>query len=296
MKKILVLGGTQFFGKKAVNQLIENGHDVTIATRGNKPHPFGDKVTHILLDARDGSHKGWEEVTQQKWDAVFNNVLYTKEDAALMIDKFIDLTEHFYFTSSMSVYSGDIDGYEESDFDPMNYDFDDDEIDVDYGEGKRQAETVLFTEAPFEVTAFRFPIVLDTDDYTKRLHFYIERGLNGETIYFHNPDVKVNYVKGTTAADSIVWAIENEKSGIYNISSIDAITVETLMQWIEEGIGKDLNVQYQDQFSEPSPFSTPHDQYLVSNKIHNEGFTLPKSKEWMKPLITDIKEQFQEEA
>src|SRR5699024_11983239 len=42
-------------------------------------------------------------------------------------------------------------------------------IEVGYGEGKRQAEQVLFTKAPFEVTAYRFPIVLDLDDYTKRL-------------------------------------------------------------------------------------------------------------------------------
>lgn len=294
MKNILVLGGTQFFGKKAVNQFIENGHKVTIATRGNKPHPFGEKVTHVILDARDEHHKGWGEVTKQKWDAVFNNVLYTKEDAALMIDKFVDLTDHFYFTSSMSVYSGDIDGYEESDFDPLNYDFDDDEIEVDYGEGKRQAETVLFTEAPFKVTAFRFPIVLDTDDYTKRLHFYIEKGLDNETIYFNKPEVKVNYVKGSTAADSIVWAIENEKSGIYNISSIDAVSIETLMKWIEEGIGKPLDVVYTDQIEGPSPFNTPHDQYLISDKIHNEGFSLSKLEDWMKPLIVDIKKQLED--
>ena len=78
MMKILVLGGTRFFGRKAVERLTEKGHEVTIATRGNTEHGFGDRVDHVLLDAQDGNHSGWEEIVNQEWDAVFDNVCYTK--------------------------------------------------------------------------------------------------------------------------------------------------------------------------------------------------------------------------
>lgn len=287
MKNILVLGGTQFFGKKAVEKLLDNGHQVAIATRGNNPHPFGDKVNHIILDARDESHKGWAEVTAQNWDAVFDNVCYTKEDAALLIEKLADHTDHVYFTSSMSVYSGAKDGYTEADFDPTTYQIDP-AIDVDYGEGKRQAEGILFNEAPFRVTAFRFPIVLDLDDYTERLHFYVEKALNHQTIYFQNEAHKVNYVKGTQAANAIVWAIKNEKEGIYNISAKDAVPIKTLMRWIEEGVGHPIDVEYTGEKVMNSPFSVAHDQYLISDKIENEGFELLHLENWMKPLIKDI--------
>lgn len=284
MKNILVLGGTRFFGLKAVRLMIEKGYRVTIATRGNQTHPFGDEVNHLVLDARDGNHEGWEAVLKEKWDAVFNNVLFTKEDAQLMIDKFSGEIENFYFTSSMAVYSGDKDGYVEEDFNPVAHEIDE-SIEVTYGEGKRQAETVLYKHAPFTVTAFRFPIVLDTDDYTERLHFYIEKALNQEKIYVKNLSSKVNYVKGSTAADSILWAIENEKSGMYNVSSIDAVTIQTLMDWIAEGTGQKLNVVEQEQFDESSPLSPAHDQYLISDKIHQEGFKLSELEIWMKPLI-----------
>ena len=293
MKNVLVLGGTRFFGMKAVEMLLDNGHHVTIATRGNNPHPFGDKVEHIILDASEETHPGWIEVAAQKWDAVFNNVLYTKEDAQLMINKLENLTDQFYFTSSMAVYSGDKDGYEEQDYDPTTYDIDE-TVEVTYGEGKRQAEAILYTKAPFNVTAFRFPIVLDTDDYTERLHFYIEKALNNEKIYFNNLNSKVNYVKGTTAAESIVWAIENNKSDIYNISSSDAVTLGTLMDWISEGVQKPLDLVEMKTFEEESPFSTPHNQYLISEKIHLEGFELKTLDEWMKPLIVALKEQLKE--
>lgn len=290
MKKVLILGGTQFFGKKAVDQLLTNGHQVTIATRGNNPQPFGDKVDHIILDARDGSHEGWSKVTSTDWDVVFNNVCYTKEDAKLLIEKLEGHTEYVYFTSSMAVYSGAKDGYTEEDFDPMTYQIDP-ETDVDYGEGKRQAEVILFNQAPFNVTAFRFPIVLDLDDYTERLHFYIEKALKDETIYFEDKTYKVNYVKGTQAAHSIVWAIENEKQGIYNISAKNAVTIETLMDWIEEGLGETIDVEYTGGTVSNSPFSVSHDQYLISDKIAREGFGLLALEEWMKPLIQDIRDE-----
>lgn len=42
--KILVIGGTKFFGIHMVNELLEKGHEVTIATRGLSSDEFGDKV------------------------------------------------------------------------------------------------------------------------------------------------------------------------------------------------------------------------------------------------------------
>ncbi|MGL4383366.1 MAG: NAD-dependent epimerase/dehydratase family protein [Bacilli bacterium] len=38
--KILVLGGTRFIGKKLVGLLIDEGYDVSIATRGTTIDPF----------------------------------------------------------------------------------------------------------------------------------------------------------------------------------------------------------------------------------------------------------------
>lgn len=288
--KLLVLGGTNFFGMKAVQQLLDSGHDVTIATRGNKPNPFEGKAMHITLDARDASHEGWTEVTDQQWDAVFDNICYTANDARIIMDKFKDSIDHLYFTSSMAVYNGDIDGYSEADFDPLTYHIDPN-IEVNYGEGKRQVEQVLFTEAPFKLTAFRFPIVLDLDDYTERLHFYVEKVMNDEVVYFMDPKNKVNYVKGTKAAESIVWAIENQKEGIYNISSRNAITVETFIAWLEEMTGKEVKVEYTNDRSHESPFSTVHDQYLRSDKIEAEGFELNNLEDWLKPLIQDIAQE-----
>lgn len=50
MKKVLVLGGTRYFGRELVKNLIERGNDVTVGTRGVTEDEFGDKVNRIKID------------------------------------------------------------------------------------------------------------------------------------------------------------------------------------------------------------------------------------------------------
>lgn len=292
--KILVLGGTQFFGKKAVQQLINQGHQVTLATRGTKPNPFQAEAHHIVIDAKNQHHPGWQTIQDQQWDAIFDNICYTTEEAELRIDKLADRTNHYYVTSSMAVYRGDQDGYRETDFNPSTYQIDSD-IPVTYGEGKRQMEHILFNQAPFNVTAFRFPIVLDDDDYTERLHFYIRQIINGQAIYFSHPNIHVNYVKGTQAANSIVWAIENKKSGIFNVSSRDSIPVSQFIDWLEAGTGCPVQVEYGAYPEQQSPFKTNHHQYLISDKIEAAGFELDRLSDWLPALISRLTQQIESE-
>lgn len=290
MKKILVLGGTNFFGKKAVQLLLDKGYEVTVATRGNNPIPFEGKVQHIVLDASDSLHAGWQAVQAQQWDAVFDNICYNAEDAHIRIEKLGQQLNHYYFTSSLATYMGDKDGYVEADFNPLTYEINPHKT-VDYGEGKRQAEQVLFTQAPFQVTAFRFPIVLDNDDYTKRLHSYVDKALKHETIQFNNPDAKINFVKGSSAASAIVWAIENEQTGSFNISSYDAISRQTFIEWLEEMTNQAIKVDYTDDIITESPFNTRHHWYLNSDKIAEVGFTLDDLASWLKPLMKDLADE-----
>lgn len=295
MKKILVLGGTNFFGKKAVQMLVEKGYDVTLATRGNKPLPFADKVNHIVLDASDEHHPGWQQVQAETWDAVFDNICYNADDAHIRIEKFGSqqpTLPHYYFTSSLATYIGEKDGYVEEDFEPKTYKIDPAKT-VDYDEGKRQAEQVMFTQAPFNVAAFRFPIVLDHDDYTKRLHSYIEKALKHEIIQFNQPEAKINFIKGSSAAEAIVWAIEHQQTGSFNISSSDAISRRTFIEWLSEMTGQAINVAYTDERISDSPFNSRHDWYLKSDKIAQAGFPLDELATWLKPLMRDLANEMQ---
>lgn len=67
MERVLVFGGTRFFGKKLVESLIRSGCDVTIATRGKTIDPFGDRVKRVQLD-RSMDDSRWDEISSVQWD------------------------------------------------------------------------------------------------------------------------------------------------------------------------------------------------------------------------------------
>lgn len=48
--KILVIGGTRFFGIHMVEELLKAGHEVTIATRGIAKDSYGERVSRIILE------------------------------------------------------------------------------------------------------------------------------------------------------------------------------------------------------------------------------------------------------
>ena len=48
--KILVIGGTRFFGIHMVNELLANGYEITIATRGKSSDEYGDRVKRLVIE------------------------------------------------------------------------------------------------------------------------------------------------------------------------------------------------------------------------------------------------------
>lgn len=54
MSKILVLGGSRYFGKRLVNLLLREGkHEVTVATRGLTEVSFDGPVRSLTLNRTD---------------------------------------------------------------------------------------------------------------------------------------------------------------------------------------------------------------------------------------------------
>ncbi|MFD1774930.1 NAD-dependent epimerase/dehydratase family protein [Paenibacillus rhizophilus] len=68
MRKILVLGGTRFFGKRLVERLLEDSeNDVAILTRGNMPDSFGDRLRRFHTD-RTNPDELAAAIGDQIWD------------------------------------------------------------------------------------------------------------------------------------------------------------------------------------------------------------------------------------
>ncbi|SOC02685.1 nucleoside-diphosphate-sugar epimerase [Ureibacillus xyleni] len=292
MKKILVLGGTRFFGKRLVEVLIEEGFNITIATRGITPHLFGDRVQQIIVDRTDT--ETFKEIFENtSWDIVFDNICYSPNEALAACEVFKGKTKKYIFTSTLSVYD-EILGKEltEEDFNPYTYNIRyGNSQDFSYGEGKRLAEAVFFQQASFPVVAVRFPIVLGLDDYTRRLHDHIERVIKGEPIHFISMNARMSFISSEDAAKFLKFALLSDIEGPFNVTSSGTVSMQELMGLIEKAVGKQAKIVVGKDNERTSPFSLPDDWYMSQEKSIKAGFTCEPLNDWLPTLINEITKQ-----
>ncbi|CAH8710626.1 NAD-dependent epimerase/dehydratase family protein [Paenibacillus thiaminolyticus] len=285
--KILVLGGTRFFGKKLVHKLLDSGAEVTIATRGVTPDPFGERVIRVQSDRKDRDSLQ-AAIGEQVWDAVYDNICYTPREALMACELFAGKVKNYIFTSTLSVYGCASAGHPESDFDPYRYPYETDPgTEVDYGEGKRQAEAVFFQRADFPVHAVRFPIVLGEDDYTRRLHFHVERIRHGEPIGIPNREAKMSFISSDEAASFLYWLKDQTGAGPVNACSNGELSLDRILAIVEEAVGRTAFVEPLAEGNR-SPFGVPDHWYLDNRRAREAGFEFPEVTDWFIPLVRKL--------
>ena len=118
--KILVIGGTRFFGIHMVNELLAGGHAITIATRGKVSDEYGDRVRRIIVDrTNEASMKN--ALSGIHYDVVIDKIAYCSNDIKYAM-KAIDCDKYIHM-SSTSVYEPKHMNTVESDFDGVSREF-----------------------------------------------------------------------------------------------------------------------------------------------------------------------------
>lgn len=72
---ILVIGGTRYFGIYLIKELLTQGHNVTIATRGIVKDNFGDLVSRITFDVAD-ANSAKRSLSGKFFDVVYDKIAY----------------------------------------------------------------------------------------------------------------------------------------------------------------------------------------------------------------------------
>jgi len=151
-KRVLVLGGSVFVGRHLVEELLRQGHEVTVLNRGLTPVKHPAAVRRLTCDRKDhDAVRG--ALADAQFDAVFDVSAYVPEDVAVMVDVLRDRVDHYVFTSTVAVYA-------RSDYAPV-----DEEFDLDrrpqanpYTAGKVRCEDILmaaYRDHGFPVTIIR---------------------------------------------------------------------------------------------------------------------------------------------
>lgn len=275
VKKVLVLGGTRFFGKHLVEVLLQAGHDVTIATRGVTEDSFGSAVKRLIVD-REDERLLEERFEGKSYDIVYDNLCYSSNAAKIICEVLKGKTKKYIMTSSMAVYEPAL-GLLEEKFNPYEYTITyGGRNDFNYSEGKRLAEAVLFQHATFPVVAVRFPVVIGENDYTKRLQFYVEHVVKQESIVVDHVDGELSFIHEKEAGQFLAWCGMENIEGPINACSNGVVSTREVIRFIEENTG--IKALIQEVGDNIAPYNGVINCTLHNGKARELGFPFRELK------------------
>lgn len=255
--KILVIGGTRFFGVPMVKKLIADGHEVTLATRGQHKDTFGSAVLRIVMDKTD-ENSVKAALCGKHFDAVIDKVAYSSNDVRSLLrharcGRYIQM-------SSCAVYQSAHTGITEDEFDAKSFPLQWLDRPSDYALGKRLAERAALEFMDEKNCVFvRFPVVLGENDYTGRLAFYAQHICGGLPMHIQNINAKTSYIHETQAGEFIAKLVDTDISGAVNGCSDGIVSQRDIIGYIEKKCGKQAiisqsgdNAPYDDVCSDKS--------------------------------------------
>lgn len=288
---ILVFGGTRFFGVHLVEKLLENGHTVTIATRGIAKDNFGDRVKRLIVERCDGESLA-KVFACKEYDCIVDNICYASNDVKRLLD--VAKCKRYVMTSTMSVYP--LHEFhmnmKEEDFAPLEYALKwYERPDAPYDEIKRQAEAALFQKfSDVNAAAVRFPFVIGEEDYTKRLYFYVENVMKERPMYIDNLQEEMSFIRAKDAGAFLAWMAENDEQGSFNAANAGTVTIEQILRYVE-GKTEKKAVLVQEKEGIAAPYNGTPAYSLNTEKAEEKGFKFEKLDSFLTQLLDFYIEQ-----
>ncbi|MCI8955367.1 MAG: NAD-dependent epimerase/dehydratase family protein [Eubacterium sp.] len=279
--KILVIGGTRFFGIHMVEELLKAGHDVTIATRGRASDSFGDRVKRIIIE-RTNEESIKSTFKEKHYDVVIDKIAYCSKDIKYVMENIS--CDKYVYMSSTSVYESKHMNTLETDFDGNSNNFVwCDRMAFPYEEIKRQAEYALWQKyMDKKWIAVRYPFVIGKDDYTKRLMFYVEHIVKSIPMNIDNLDHQMGYIRSDEAGKFIAFLVDKDVNGAINGSSKGTISIKEIIEYVEKKTGTKAII---DKEGDVASYNGEPEYSINTEKANALGFRFSELKDWIYELL-----------
>ncbi|WP_017299031.1 NAD-dependent epimerase/dehydratase family protein [Nodosilinea nodulosa] len=228
--RVLVMGGTRFIGVYLTKLLIEQGHEVVLFNRGNRPAPV-EGVPTIVGDRTDPSSLK-TQLAGETFDAIFDNNGRELSDTQPLIEMFGSKLQHFVYVSSAGVYlkSDQMPHIEGDAVDPKSR-----------HKGKFETEAYLQAQGvPF--TSVRPVYIYGPQNYNPLEAWFFDRVVRDRPVPIPGNGMhltQLGHVQDLAAAMAAVLGNETAIGQIYNISGEKAVTFDGLARACATAAGKD---------------------------------------------------------
>jgi 2'-hydroxyisoflavone reductase len=270
--KVLVIGGTVFVGRSAVEAALDRGDEVTLFNRGLHDPGLFPEVQKLRGDRRSDL----SALEGSSWDVVIDTCAFQPEDATGVSGVLSGSVERYVFVSSASV-------YRDWPAEPVDEDsrvWRPGDGDNEYGIGKAQCEAIFEAAMPGRVVHARAGVIVGPYENIGRLPYWLRRMADFDDVIAPGaPDRPFQVVDARDLANWMWSAAEAGEAGTFNVAGapgqssfgdlIDAAASATgssaNVEWIDDGFLLERGVE---------PWSELP-LWLPDDKENAHGFDLP---------------------
>ena len=227
--RVLIMGGTRFIGVYLTKILVEEGHEVVLFNRGNKPSPVPG-IKQIQGDRTDGNQIK-EKLASEEFDAIFDNNARELTDTQPLADLYQGKIKHFIYMSSAGVYlkSDQMPHIEGDKIDPKSR-----------HKGKHETESYL-KETGLPFTSIRPTYIYGPQNYNDVEAWFFDRIVRDRPIPVPGNGLHITqlgHCYDLAKAMSLVLGNEKAIGQIYNISGERFVTFNGLVKASAIALGK----------------------------------------------------------
>lgn len=244
--KLLVLGGTKFLGRAAVEAALARGHEVTLFNRGETNPELFPEAEKLRGDRQHD----FSALEGRTWDAVIDPSGYVPHIVRASAEALADSVGHYLFISSVSVYADfSAPRNEDSPLEELAEDKPDDRLLEDYsnyGALKVLCERAVAESLPDRHALVRPGLIVGPHDPTGRFTYWPHRIARGGEVLVPGPSKhRVQFVDVRDLANWVVDLSERKVAGRFNAIN-EGVSWQTLAETCRDVAGSDASFTYVD--------------------------------------------------
>jgi 2'-hydroxyisoflavone reductase len=230
MKKILILGGTQFIGRNLVEQL--QGYEITLFNRQQTNADLFPDIHKIKGDRETDDIK---QLSGVYWDYIIDLSCYYPEGLAALLTELKGQVGRYIFLSTLSAYLLDTEQFKS----PITEDTATLVGDEPGGYGQRKAdcELLLLQADWLDKIILRPSIVYGKYDYTDRFYYWLYRAHLEQPFVIPESTDKITLTYVGDLVNVIMQAMEiKDHRVIYNVSTHAPLTLKEMVLYMNNNV------------------------------------------------------------
>jgi 2'-hydroxyisoflavone reductase len=243
--RLLVLGGTKFLGRHAIDAALAAGHEVTLFTRGRTNPELFPEAEHLRGD-RDG---GLEALAARSWDGVIDTSGFVPRIVRQSAELLRDSVQRYVFVSSISVYDDFSAPVDESSPVAQLEDPSSEEVLEHYGALKASCEEAVEEAYGDRSARVRAGLIVGPHDATDRFTYWPRRIAGGGGVLCPgNPEAPVQFVDVRDLGAWLVKLALEGPGGVFNATGpAEPLSFVELLDRMRATIGSDAKLVWTDE-------------------------------------------------